>query len=231
MKRLTPIVQWLQRGTNSEALIYKEKRIPNFELGGFITLDKPIPVYESQKISAESLETSWNSFNEYMSDAMGLLHLNLEEMVCLDNYEIDLLKEKLGDGPTTAYPIYFITIRERDKSQERIVYIGKNSSKTQRFKAGHSALTKLHNPEYDNLEKNIYLANIILLTDEHYLPLEWVYDLNNASKILNEIEDSRILVSSKGFEIPLYNNNKEGNELNRRVEFIMFNNQGVLNDL
>ena len=49
--------------------------------------------------------------------------------------------------------------------------------------------------------------------------------------ISNEIEDSRILVSSKGFEIPLYNNNKEGNELNRRVEFIMFNNQGVLNDL
>ena len=49
--------------------------------------------------------------------------------------------------------------------------------------------------------------------------------------ISNEIEDSRILVSSKGFEIPLYNNNKEGNELNRRVEFVVFDNQGVLNDL
>ena len=49
--------------------------------------------------------------------------------------------------------------------------------------------------------------------------------------ILNEIEDSRILVSSKGFEIPLYDNNKEGNELNRRVEFVVFNNNGVLNDL
>ena len=49
--------------------------------------------------------------------------------------------------------------------------------------------------------------------------------------ILNEIEDSRILVSGKGFEIPLYNNNEEGNELNRRVEFVVFNNNGVLNDL
>ena len=49
--------------------------------------------------------------------------------------------------------------------------------------------------------------------------------------ILNEIEDSRILVSSKGFEIPLYNNNEEGNELNRRVEFVVFDNNGVLNDL
>lgn len=49
--------------------------------------------------------------------------------------------------------------------------------------------------------------------------------------ILNEIEDSRILVSSKGFEIPLYDNNKEGNELNRRVEFVVFDNNGVLNDL
>jgi adhesin transport system outer membrane protein len=49
--------------------------------------------------------------------------------------------------------------------------------------------------------------------------------------ILNEIEDSRILVSSKGFEMPLYDNNKEGNELNRRVEFVVFDNNGVLNDL
>ena len=49
--------------------------------------------------------------------------------------------------------------------------------------------------------------------------------------ILNEIEDSRILVSGKGFEIPLYNNNEEGNELNRRVEFVVFDNNGVLNDL
>lgn len=49
--------------------------------------------------------------------------------------------------------------------------------------------------------------------------------------ILNEIEDSRILVSGKGFEIPLYDNNKEGNELNRRVEFVVFDNNGVLNDL
>lgn len=49
--------------------------------------------------------------------------------------------------------------------------------------------------------------------------------------ISNEIEASRILVNSKGFEIPLYDNNKEGNELNRRVEFVVFDNQGVLNDL
>ena len=48
--------------------------------------------------------------------------------------------------------------------------------------------------------------------------------------ISNEIEASRILVNSKGFdEMSIYNQN--GNELNRRVEFIMFNNQGVLNDL
>ncbi len=48
--------------------------------------------------------------------------------------------------------------------------------------------------------------------------------------ISNEIEASRILVNGKGFdEMSIYNQN--GNELNRRVEFIMFNNQGVLNDL
>jgi adhesin transport system outer membrane protein len=49
--------------------------------------------------------------------------------------------------------------------------------------------------------------------------------------ISNEIEDSRIIVSSKSFEIPLYDNTEEGNELNRRVEFVVFNNNGVLNDL
>lgn len=228
MERFTPLLRWLQRGSNSEVLIYKGKSQPNFELGGFVTLDKPLPVYKSQEIAAESLETSWNNFNKYMSDAMELLDLPIEEMVCLDNYEIDILREELGEGPSTAYPIYIITTRNKDKSEERVVYIGKNSASTQRFKGGHSALTKLHNPKYDNLEKNIYLANVILLTDEHYLPLEWIQDLSYASKILNKIESHLIY----HFQPELNTNLKTKKISTYDFSFHIqnFNDTGFLND-
>lgn len=98
MERFTPLLKWLQRGSNSEAFICKEKRKPNFELGGFITLDKPIPIYKSQNIAAEPLASSWHYFNKYMNDAMELLDLTLEQMVYLDNYEIDLLREHPPQG-------------------------------------------------------------------------------------------------------------------------------------
>ena len=144
--------------------------------------------------------------------------INLEGLVNNDN-EINIKPTQIIEQNNNLVKnITFKTNKtEIDKKfiaeLQKLVYFMKMNKNYKLKLIGHSDKTSKSSQKY-NQELSLKRAQNIA---------NWL--------ILNEIEDSRILVSSKGFEIPLYNNNKEGNELNRRVEFIMFNNQGVLNDL
>lgn len=144
--------------------------------------------------------------------------INLEGLSNNDNEinikPIQVVEQKNILVKNVTFGINEVKINEKFIPElQKLVYFMKMNKNYKLKLIGHSDRTSKSSQKY-NQELSLKRAQNIA---------NWL--------ILNEIEDSRILVSSKGFEIPLYNNNKEGNELNRRVEFIMFNNQGVLNDL
>ena len=144
--------------------------------------------------------------------------INLEGLSNNDNEinikPIQVVEQKNILVKNVTFGINEVKINEKFIPElQKLVYFMKMNKNYKLKLIGHSDKTSKSSQKY-NQELSLKRAQNIA---------NWL--------ILNEIEDSRILVSSKGFEIPLYNNNKEGNELNRRVGFIMFNNQGVLNDL
>ena len=144
--------------------------------------------------------------------------INLEGLSNNDNEinikPIQVVEQKNILVKNVTFGINEVKINEKFIPElQKLVYFMKMNKNYKLKLIGHSDKTSKSSQKY-NQELSLKRAQNIA---------NWL--------ILNEIEDSRILVSSKGFEIPLYNNNKDGNELNRRVEFIMFNNQGVLNDL
>ena len=144
--------------------------------------------------------------------------INLEGLSNNDNEinikPIQVVEQKNILVKNVTFGINEVKINEKFIPElQKLVYFMKMNKNYKLKLIGHSDKTSKSSQKY-NQELSLKRAQNIA---------DWL--------ISNEIEDSRILVSSKGFEIPLYNNNKEGNELNRRVEFIMFNNQGVLNDL
>ena len=144
--------------------------------------------------------------------------INLEGLSNNDNEinikPIQVVEQKNILVKNVTFGINEVKINEKFIPElQKLVYFMKMNKNYKLKLIGHSDKTSKSSQKY-NQELSLKRAQNIA---------NWL--------ILNEIEDSRILVSSKGFEIPLYNNNKEGNELNRRVEFVVFNNQGVLNDL
>jgi len=186
MKKFAPILDWLERGDHLKSLFAPETALPDTELGGFLVLDKAIPLHETVNRKTESLASSWESAHQYLEDCKEVI--DLEDLEWLDNYEVSLIQEELGDPPSVAYPIYLISTKAESGS-EMVVYIGKTSSKNNRFGGGHSAITKLHAPEFEGLEKRLYPACAILLTkNKCYLPLEWISPLLKAEKLLKSIE-------------------------------------------
>ena len=144
--------------------------------------------------------------------------INLEGLSNNDNEinikPIQVVEQKNILVKNVTFGINEVKINEKFIPElQKLVYFMKMNKNYKLKLIGHSDKTSKSSQKY-NQELSLKRAQNVA---------DWL--------ISNEIEASRILVSSKGFEIPLYNNNKEGNELNRRVEFIMFNNQGVLNDL
>lgn len=144
--------------------------------------------------------------------------INLEGLSNNDNEinikPIQVVEQKNILVKNVTFGINEVKINEKFIPElQKLVYFMKMNKNYKLKLIGHSDKTSKSSQKY-NQELSLKRAQNIA---------DWL--------ISNEIEDSRILVSSKGFEIPLYNNNKEGNELNRRVEFVVFDNQGVLNDL
>lgn len=204
MKKHSPLQGWLNRTDPLISFIDLENRSPNFEFGGFLTLDIVLPIHESVNLPAESLYNSWQATNSYIRKSLEII--DAEEPLWLDHDEVSMIREQLGDPPNLCYPLYMFTVG--DGENERVAYIGKTSSSKGRFYSGHSASTKLHAPKYNGLNKRIYLGGIVLLSkDNEYQPLEWVHPLEMAMKILNSIEAQLIY----DFQSELNNHHRKRN--------------------
>lgn len=174
---------------------YKFEEISS-EIGCFLGIDVRLPLHSVKEMKAQSLKSTWTEVNQYVDNAFNIMihqygeEINSEDKNFLLDIDREILHEienRLNRPPSTCYPIYIITVGS-DKD-ERIVYIGKTSSKNHRFAGGHSAAIKLHNPQYSGLEKSIYFATIMLLShDGDYMPLEFIQPYDEAQNLLTNLE-------------------------------------------
>lgn len=79
-----------------------------------------------------------------------------------------------------------------DLLNEKCVYIGQ--TKSDRFKNGHKAFTKLNNPRYEGYEKRIYMASISVRFEnsETFIPLEFIPNNDYVKDIRDYIESALI---------------------------------------
>lgn len=156
------------------------------ELGAFIWLTDPLALHEAGLIQAQSLENAWLGLRDYVSKACEVIAA--EEPSWLDRDEAFMIPEALGPPPPQSHPLYLMTVAAPGE-KERIVYVGKTSSRSSRFSGGHAAMTRLHHPDYSGLEKRIYPA-LVMFCDQSgsYLPLEAVAPLDTAKRLLSTLE-------------------------------------------
>ncbi|MEI4769876.1 hypothetical protein WAX74_09500 [Psychrobacillus sp. FJAT-51614] len=174
---------------------YRLKDI-NSEYGCFIGLDVCLPLYQVLEMDAQSLEATWNEVNDYVASAFRIitneyredLGINKDEKLRdVDKEIIHDIEYQLKTPPAACYPIYFISVG--DGKDEKLVYVGKTSSRTHRFSGGHSAALKLHAPEYEGLSKHIYFGTVVFLDHEkNYMPLEFIQPFEDANSLLNTLE-------------------------------------------
>ena len=185
MPRFSQLTPWLERTRPLSGFVNLARNPPNREWGGFVALDVVHPVHETVSLPAESLSTSWAAVHRYVSSACRLIRSPMSGW--LDSEEASEIVEKLGPPPVLCYPIYILAVAK--PGEQRPVYIGKTSTSSGRFRGGHAALTKLHDPKYEGYAKKVYLGTVVLLgNDGEYQPLEWVKPLEKAQKLLASIE-------------------------------------------
>ncbi|NIC06312.1 hypothetical protein [Billgrantia bachuensis] len=139
---------------------------PDKEIGCFLVLQTSFALHETVGLPPQSLEGSCETNQEYISSGCA------------------------GNPPLACYPIYLITVG--DDECERLVYIGKTSSKSSRFAAGHSAITKLHHPMYNDMNKRVYLCCVVFLRDGNEIPIEWIQPYETAEALLKSFEANLI---------------------------------------
>lgn len=187
--RFSPLDAWLsKRDTLPRLFNILENKDDKIET--CLSLDVFKPLYKAFEIPAQSLSKSWDSFNEYLVDSLEVINWDYD--TTLDSEEAYYIKEKLGDPPICCYPIYIVTVSDSD--MEKMVYIGKTSSKYNRFAGGHTVGLKLLNPIYEGLNKNIYLGTVVFWNtlENKHLPLEWVSSKDVALDILDSVESELI---------------------------------------
>ena len=131
--------------------------------------------------------------------------------------QVDRLDREIPESPPeSCYPIYFITVCDPVRSteltpsgptvehkhfymtlpfaesNEQVVYVGKTFA-GHRFKTGHHSITKLLRPQYEGLEKWLYLARLVYRQAEGIeLPLEWIHESALAVRLLASAEGQLI---------------------------------------
>lgn len=186
MDLFSPLQPWLDRKAHEPPF----RDITDLELdadtGCAVILDGWVPIHEALSLQPQSLSLSWHSQRAYVKAACEVILA--ESPLALDREEPGMITRKLGPPPKQAYPLYFITTKRADED-EKIVYIGKTSSKSSRFVGGHAAITKLHAPQFDGVEKRLHLGCVTFVDKEwEYVPLEMVQPLVSAKKLLSDLE-------------------------------------------
>ncbi|WLR60162.1 hypothetical protein [Guptibacillus hwajinpoensis] len=174
---------------------YRLKDI-NSEYGCFIGIDVGLQLHRVLEMKAQSLKGTWNAVNDYVANAISIITDEygeehgigeVDKLRDVDREVVHEIEYQLKTPPTACYPIYFISVG--DGAGERLVYIGKTSSRTHRFSGGHSAALKLHAPKYDGLSKHIYFGTVVFSDQErNYMPLEFIQPYEDANNLLRNLE-------------------------------------------
>ena len=194
----SPLGMWLRGQAALPPVATLETLRPDLTIGGFLGLERRLPLHDADQVPAQSLEDSWKTTREFLDAA--LKAINSSEPGWLGNDEAEDILRVLGAPPSACLPIYIMSVRSG--GVERAVYVGKTSSGSSRFAGGHDAFRKLLAPTYDGMEKWLYLGAVMLLKSHppgprefgfnSYLPLEWVSPLTFALALLRSIEAALI---------------------------------------
>ena len=185
MPRISQLSPWVERTAPLTGFLDLTRNPPDRKWGGFIALDVVHPVHETLTLPAESLTGSWVAIHKYVSSARRLIGGGA--LGWLDGEEATEILDKLGPPPSLCYPIYVLAVAKQ--GEQRVVYVGKTSTNSGRFRGGHAALTKLHDPKYEGYAKLVYLGAVVLVNrGGEYQPLEWVKPLDKAKELLASIE-------------------------------------------
>lgn len=171
----------------------------NFERGFFLGIDECYPIHLAGNIVNQSLEETYYAIKKYIEKSLDILVLYngiYEEQDSLNKIQFDTdhenlyaIKEKLGKPPLFCKPLYIMTVEQN--GIEEVVYIGKTNSFSSRFSNGHAAITKLHDPKFEGV-KRIYLATVMFLSENEYIPLEFLDDFKEIKDLLIAIEGTLI---------------------------------------
>ena len=81
------------------------------------------------------------------------------------------------------------------EANERVVYVGKTFA-GHRFRSGHHSITKLLRPQYEGLEKWLYLARLVFRQAEGTeLPLEWIWRAGPSSSAAPKAAEGQLIFS------------------------------------
>ncbi|MGF2144415.1 hypothetical protein ACQUEF_03565 [Vagococcus fluvialis] len=171
----------------------------NFEFGFFLGIDECHPIYLAGNINNQSLKKTHIASQKYIEESIDILRKcggiyeepDYPNRVQFDPNHKNLyaIESELGKPPLACKPIYIMTVEK--EGVEEVVYIGKTNSSSNRFNNGHAAITKLHGPEYGG-KKRIYLATVMFLSEDEYVPLEFLEDFNEMDALLIAIEGTLI---------------------------------------
>lgn len=185
-----PLEKWLSKKMRLPRHLYDSQcnlTPPNDEWRTWITFEVGAPLHEAGTIPWSDFKKTRKETEDYLSKASILI--DGLEAAWLDTYESELIVQELGPPPPPCLNIYIITLK--DDHSESVAYVGKTTSDN-RFKGGHLAALKLHDPIYKGYEKRIYGYSIWFYVDDQYLPLEWLPSISLAESILDDIESQII---------------------------------------
>jgi hypothetical protein len=143
----------------------KSWHLPHLEFGSFLVLHSAHALHATVDLPAQSLEESWRENDEFFR-----------------------LGRKSSVPPLVCCPIYLITVGV--DAEEKVVYVGKTSSGSSRFAAGHRAMTLLHHPRFEGSRKRLYKCCIVFISvHKKEIPIEWVTPLAGAKLALAIFEN------------------------------------------
>lgn len=148
-----------------------------------VALDEVIPLHEVANAKWHSMADTRKLTREFLNRA--------DELIGglgggrLDKEEQCLVQEELGDLPLFCLPIYLVTVGSG--INEKVVYVGKTTS-ARRFSNGHHVALKLHHPQYDGLQKQVYRCSVLLDVHDEYVALEWVEPEELSARLLDCVE-------------------------------------------
>lgn len=154
----------------------------------WVSFDVSVGLHEAANFPLLPFEKATDECYSYLAKACKILKRNNPKW-SPDDVARRVILDQLGPPPLNAYTIYMLTVSDLKSDSERVVYIGKTNSNSNRFRGGHAAISKLHAPEYAHLTKSIYFGCIVAMNDdENYIPIDWLSPNLGRDEILSDIE-------------------------------------------